>query len=112
VASSNAGTIIRGGVARGAPAPDVDPEKTLEFWRAAIVSKRGRWEEAELDDLLGGLTRMEFMLRFTLSHPDVHTIIVGTSNPDHLVNNVEAASAGPLAADVYAEARRRLDALG
>ena len=34
----------------------------------------------------------------------------GTSNPEHLRANVEAASRGPLPPDVYAEAKRRLAA--
>ncbi|HJZ45884.1 MAG TPA: hypothetical protein VKE41_01920 [Roseiflexaceae bacterium] len=33
-------------------------------------------------------------------------------NPDHLAENLRAAQAGPLPADVYAEAKRRLDAAG
>ena len=54
------------------------------------------------------LYEMEFMLRFTLTHPDLHTTIVGTVNPDHLKDNVEAALKGPLPLDVYEEAKRRL----
>jgi aryl-alcohol dehydrogenase-like predicted oxidoreductase len=51
---------------------------------------------------------MEFILRFTISHPDMDTTIVGTVNPDHLRANVEAVLKGPLAPDLYAEAKRRL----
>jgi aryl-alcohol dehydrogenase-like predicted oxidoreductase len=107
-ARAGAGTIIRGGVARGAPAPDQDPEDAPDFWRQAMLSKRALWERGGLDDLLDGMSRMEFMLRLTLGHPDVHTIIVGTSNAAHLASNVAAAEQGPLPADVHAEALRRL----
>jgi len=110
-AAAGAGTIIRGGVARGAPAPDQNLEDAPVFWRDAMLAKRDLWQEAKLDELTEGLSRMEFMLRFTLSHPDIHTIIVGTSNPAHLDANVRAASAGGLADDLYDEAKRRLDAL-
>jgi aryl-alcohol dehydrogenase-like predicted oxidoreductase len=55
---------------------------------------------------------MEFMLRFTLSHPGLTTTIVGTSNPDHLTGNVEAAMKGPLPAELVTEAKRRLDDAG
>jgi aryl-alcohol dehydrogenase-like predicted oxidoreductase len=51
---------------------------------------------------------MEFMLRFTLSHPDMHTTIVGTANPQHLATNVAAAEKGPLPADLYEAAKERL----
>jgi len=57
-----------------------------------------------------GMSRMEFTLRFTLSHPDIHTTIVGTGKVAHLQENLEAAKKGPLPAQVYAEAKRRLDA--
>lgn len=105
---SGAGTVIRGGVARGAPAPDQNPEDALHFWRDSMLQKRDLWASAGLEELLDGLSRMDFLLRYTLSHPDVHTIIVGTLNPDHLRNNLTAASAGPLPKDVYEEANRRL----
>jgi aryl-alcohol dehydrogenase-like predicted oxidoreductase len=71
-----------------------------------------RWERAGLDDLLDGMTRMAFMLRFTLSHPYVHTSIVGTGNLGHLHDNVTAASEGPLPDIVYREAKHRLTAAG
>ena len=46
------------------------------------------------------------------SHPDLDTTIVGTINPDHLQDNINALLAGPLPADVYAEAKRRLAEAG
>jgi aryl-alcohol dehydrogenase-like predicted oxidoreductase len=73
---------------------------------------RDRWEAARLDDLLDGMDRMEFTLRFTLSHPGLHTTIVGTRNPAHLQANLDAAAKGPLPPDVLAEAKRRLDEAG
>jgi aryl-alcohol dehydrogenase-like predicted oxidoreductase len=95
-ARSGAGVVIRGGVAKGAPEREAgDP------WQ--------RWQDAELDDLLGEMSRMEFILRFTISHPDMATTIVGTVNPDHLRDNLAAASKGPLPGDIYEEAKRRLD---
>jgi aryl-alcohol dehydrogenase-like predicted oxidoreductase len=110
-AAAGAGTIIRGGVARGAPAPDQNPEEALGFWRSAMIQKRDLWEEARLDEIKGADSRMDFLLRFTLSHPDIDSVIVGTANPEHFDANVRAASAGPLPAETYAEAKRRLDAV-
>ena len=52
------------------------------------------------------------MLRFTLTHPHAHSIITGTTNPEHLGENVSAVLKGPLPPDVYAEAKRRLDDAG
>ena len=60
-----------------------------------------------VDDLLDGMTPMEFMLRFTISHPDMSTTIVGTANPEHLKANVEAAAKGPLPGDLYDAVRAR-----
>lgn len=108
-AAAGAGTVIRGGVARGVPVAGEDaisrlPERSRDVYR----SRREHFDNAGLEDLLDGMSPMEFMLRFTISHPDMDTTIVGTSNPLHLAANLAAAAKGPLPADVYEEAKRRL----
>ncbi len=111
-ARSGAGTIIRGGVARGIPStPPEAIERLPERFREVYATRRDRFERAELDDVLDGMSRMEFMLRFTISHPDMHTTIVGTANSKHLAANLAAASKGPLPPEVYEEAKKRLDAV-
>ena len=104
-AKAGAGIVIRGGAAKGALSGD---ERT----RARGAEAIGIWEKAGLDDLLEGMSRMEFVVRFTASHPDASTNIVGTLNPAHLAANIEAVARGPLAPDVYAEAKRRLAKAG
>ena len=69
--------------------------------------------QARLNELCEpGETMNDFLIRFTLSHPGVSTPIIGTKNLKHLAANNRAASKGALRADVYAEAKRRLDAVG
>jgi aryl-alcohol dehydrogenase-like predicted oxidoreductase len=108
-ASAGAGTVIRGGVARGIPAGERESLARLpEGFRQRFEERFDLYEKAKLDDLLGGMSRMEFMLRFTLSHPGMHTTIVGTSNPEHLAANVAAAEKGSLPADLYEAAKQQL----
>ncbi len=107
-ADHNMGAIIRGGVARGAPT-DWD---NRSYYMISSDTMKQRWDNADIDEMLQGMPRVEFMLRFTLSHPGLSTTIVGTSNPDHLKNNVENAMKGPLPDAVVAEAKRRLDKAG
>ena len=95
IAEAGAGVVVRGSVR-----PEV-PQRWAAFERARL---------AELME--DGESTSSFMLRFALAHPGIHTLIVGTTSAVHLQENVEAALAGPLPADVYAEARRRLDAAG
>jgi aryl-alcohol dehydrogenase-like predicted oxidoreductase len=101
-AEAGIGTIIRGGVARG------------EF--GVGLGNEDRWkkfEEAGLDELrASGESRTAFLLRFTLSHPHAHTIIVGTLYPEHLRENIAALEQGPLPANLYEDAKRRLDRVG
>lgn len=100
-ADAGAGVILRGGVARGEPGEGLG---NSDRWAT--------WEAAKLDELLEeGENRTQFLLRFTNSHPGMHTNIVGTKNPEHLKLNVAAAARGPLSPEVYAEAKRRLDAV-
>jgi aryl-alcohol dehydrogenase-like predicted oxidoreductase len=98
---AGSGIVIRGGAAKGAPSED---KQAGTQW--------DRWQQVELDDLLEDMTSMEFILRFTFSHPDMDTNIVGTINPAHLQDNINALLKGPLPPDVYAEAKRRLAAVG
>lgn len=102
------GIIIRGGVARGAP----DDWEGRRYYMVSNETMRDHWDAANLDELLDGMSRIDFMLRFTLSHPDLDTTIVGTASLDHLHANLAAAAKGPLPDDVVAETKRRLDAVG
>jgi aryl-alcohol dehydrogenase-like predicted oxidoreductase len=107
-AAAGAGTLIRGGAARGTLAAD----KTGQPGPIGLPHGAGqeRWAAAGLDGLLDGMSRMEFVLRFTLSHPGLSSTIVGTANPEHLRANLAVAGRGPLPGDLYAEALRRLPA--
>jgi aryl-alcohol dehydrogenase-like predicted oxidoreductase len=100
-AESGAGIVIRGGAAKGAPSG-----------AGGAGTQWERWQKARLDDLLEGMTPMEFILRFTFTHPDMATNIVGTINPAHLQDNIVALRQGPLPSALYAEAKRRLAAAG
>jgi aryl-alcohol dehydrogenase-like predicted oxidoreductase len=107
-AEAGAGTLIRGGAARGAPSEEKN-------WRVSPLTQnpgvgQRNWETGEIDELVSeaGMSKMEFTLRFTLSHPGLSTTIVGTSNPDHLASNIAVAEKGPLPDDLYAEAKSRL----
>src|SRR5215469_6557572 len=104
--AAGAGIIIRGGVARGAP---TDWQRT--YYMLPASSLRQRWEKAHLD-MLDGRSRLEFILRFTLSNPDLDTIIVGTRDVGHLHDNIAAALKGPLPEDIVQEAKRRLAQAG
>ena len=52
-----------------------------------------------------GMTMAQMALRFTLSNPDVHTVIPGMRRIRHVEENVAAANAGPLPADLLASLR-------
>jgi aryl-alcohol dehydrogenase-like predicted oxidoreductase len=106
--AAGAGIVIRGGVARGAPTD----WKGRQYYMLPGNAVQERWDGARLDELLDGMSRMEFTLRFTLSDPHLDTTIVGTKNVAHLEDNLAAAAKGPLPATVVAEAKRRLAEAG
>jgi aryl-alcohol dehydrogenase-like predicted oxidoreductase len=107
-ADKGAGTLIRGGAARGAPSEEKN-WTTGPLSQPAGLGQRN-WDDSGVEDLLAdsGMSRMEFVLRFTLSHPSLSTTIVGTANQDHLKGNIAIADKGPLPGDLYAEAKARL----
>jgi aryl-alcohol dehydrogenase-like predicted oxidoreductase len=107
-AGQGAGTLIRGGAARGAASDEKN-------WRVGPLTQQPglgqqNWETSDIEELLAdaGIGRMEFILRFTLSHPGLSTTIVGTANPGHLAGNIALAEKGPLPADLYEAAKKRL----
>ena len=107
-ARKGAGTLIRGGAARGAASEEKN-------WRVGPLTQRAgvgqqNWETSGIEELLAdaGIGKMEFILRFTLSHPGLSTTIVGTANSGHLAGNIALAEKGPLPADLYEAAKKRL----
>ena len=107
-AAKGAGTLIRGGAARGAASEEKN-------WTVGPLTQnpgvgQRNWETSGIEDLIGqaGIGKQEFILRFTLSHPGLSTTIVGTANPAHLAANIAIAEKGPLPADLYEEAKKRL----
>ena len=103
---AGAGVLVRGGVARGATAEEKDwAPQTIGL---AEGEAQRRWELGELDDLLDGMSRHEFVLRFTISNPGLSSTIVGTSKIAHLESNLAIAAKGALPPELYEEARRRL----
>lgn len=97
-AATGAGMIVRGGIAQGGPDAVIQ--------RPALHDV---WSRARLDEVLpAGMNRAELILRYTLSHPDCHTTIIGTGNLQHFQDNVAAATRGPLPAELYDEVQRRV----
>ncbi len=97
-AETGAGIIIRGGVAKGGPDAEIQRPQLNQIW-----------ESARLDELLEpGMTRAELILRFTISHPDCHTVIVGTCNDEHFRENLASVTKGPLPLEVCKEIEHRV----
>lgn len=100
--------VCRGVTGRGAPAKN---------WATRpIGTEQGevqqRWQKAKLDELLDGLSPIEFMIRFVLANENVDVALVATTNPANLTADIAFANKGPLDKKVYDEARRRLDEIG
>lgn len=100
-AEAGAGIIIRGGIAQGGPDAEIQRPALNEVW-----------EQAGLEECLpAAMTRAELILRYTISHPHCHCVIVGTCNPDHLAENCAAVQAGPLPPELVEEIKRRVAAV-
>jgi len=97
-AATGAGIIIRGGIAHGGPDAEIQRPAFNEVW-----------QQAGLDEVLPvGMSRAELILRYTLSHPDCHTTIVGTCSHAHLAENLKAAAIGRLPDELHREITRRV----
>jgi aryl-alcohol dehydrogenase-like predicted oxidoreductase len=70
-------------------------------------------DKVGLNDLrASGESAAQFLLRFAIAHPALHTTIIGTKSLDHLADNVKAVEAGPLTPDVLAAVKARLATAG
>ena len=108
VFGANRASVVRGVVARGSAAKE---------WKSIPIGMkdgqaRSVWEKADLNQILGGMSPMEFMIRFALTNPNISLCLTGTSNLQHLIENIEAANKGPLPTDLYNESLKRLEAAG
>ena len=101
-AEKGIGTIIRGGVALGTP----DLEDAAK--RQTGVKVKNRWETADLGSLAPEIDPMEMMLRFTASHPHIHSIIAGTQNLEHIANNISTIQKGGLDGDLVRQIKDRV----
>ena len=72
-----------------------------------------RFEVSRIKELFEeGESKHDFFIRYALSHPALSSSVVGTKHIGHLEDNVKAAMKGPLPAEVYAEAKMRLNFAG
>ena len=104
-AEQGAGSLIRCGAARRAPAEG-------KSWRRGPIRlaegvARARLEQARADELLGTMSPMELVIGFTLSHAGLSSAFVGTADAKHLGQNIAFAQKGPLPANLYERARQR-----
>jgi aryl-alcohol dehydrogenase-like predicted oxidoreductase len=100
--------VARGVTGRGAPAKN---------WATRpIGTANGEvqqlWQRAGLDELLGDMSRIEFMIRFVISHDNVDVALVATTDENHLGADIAYAMKGRLPAEVYQAACQRLAAAG
>ena len=98
-------------------------QKAYDDYKTGIVARGiikkyddrydARFEASKISELFDeGETRNEFLMRYALTHPAIASLVIGTKNIHHLVDNVKTAAKGPLSPEVYAEAKKRLDFAG
>ena len=105
---SGKAVVARGTTGRGAPAKDWETRPI----GTADGEVQGLWQRAGLDELLGDMSRIEFMIRFALSNENVDVALVATTDEAHLAADVAYAAKGPLAPELFETARQRLAAAG
>jgi aryl-alcohol dehydrogenase-like predicted oxidoreductase len=105
---SGKAVVTRGVTGRGAPAKDwaTRPIGTADGQVQQL------WQRAGLDELLAGMSRIEFMIRFALANDNVDVALIGTTDDAHLVSDIKYAAKGPLDAELFQAACARLAAAG
>ncbi|MGH7831477.1 MAG: aldo/keto reductase, partial [Candidatus Binatia bacterium] len=100
--------VARGVTGRGAPG---------KAWATRPIGMaegeaRDLWQRAGLDELLGGMSPIEFMIRFAMANDDVDVALVATTDNNHLAADIEYATKGPLDSELFETACQRLAAAG
>lgn len=94
------GTIIKRPIANGVYFIPERPEG------AFMAGPWDRAQEMPLKDLAGDMPLVEFALRFMLSHADVSTAIIGSTNVDHLAENVKISDGEILSEDILKQTKQ------
>jgi aryl-alcohol dehydrogenase-like predicted oxidoreductase len=100
--------VARGVTGRGAPAKGW----TTRPIGTADGEVQQLWQRAGLDQLLEGMSRIEFMIRFVMSNDNVDVALVATTAEAHLAADIDYAAKGPLDPKLFQTACERLAAAG
>jgi aryl-alcohol dehydrogenase-like predicted oxidoreductase len=100
--------VARGVTGRGAPGKDW----TTRPIGTAKGDAQQLWERARLDELLGGMSRIEFMIRFAMANNNIDVALVATTDEVHLAADVDYAIKGPLEPKLFKAACDRLATAG
>ncbi|WP_020406904.1 aldo/keto reductase [Hahella ganghwensis] len=85
------GVITRGTLGEGAPIAG-DPS------RALYKKLKSRWDNSCLPAMADNIT--EFLIRYSLTNPNVDVALFGSANPDHITANAASAEQSLLQGDV------------
>ena len=104
--AQNMGIIIGSPLQQGALSRRYDEVvKNPPYWLSKPRVQQFRKLYALLDEC--GLPLPELGIRFVLSNPDIHCVLMGAKSAAEVEQNAAAANAGPLPADIL----RRLDGI-
>ncbi len=98
--AANMGIIVGSPLQQGALSRRYDEQlKSPDaYWLSAMRREQFLALYAFCDDC--GMSLPELGIRFVLSHPDIHCVLMGAKSAAEVEQNVAAAIAGPLSADI------------
>jgi aryl-alcohol dehydrogenase-like predicted oxidoreductase len=105
---SGKAVVARGVTGRGAPAKNW----TTRPIGTAEGEVRDLWSRAGLDEAIGAMPAIEFMIRFVLSNEDIDVALVATTDRAHLAADIAIADRGPLDPDFLRAVKERITAAG
>ena len=68
---------------------------------------------SKLGPIEGSLDPIRMAMGFVFAHPEINTAIIGTTNVDHLLSNIEMLNQGiPISSETLSELTQRFSDLG